>query len=229
MASSQSKVSILLNLVAARESTTFMQQPPERFESRREKPAETNDDATAVANGIPVISALVVEPTPNDAASMVGALIACRFRVSVADTFPKARMHLYAQPPAALVTAIRLAEYNGLHLVRRAKWIRPEMAAIVVSRVADSVLSVEAEEMGATFVLKPVPPRELRAALFRTICRRALPAELAEPMRPPFERRNDERRIAEGTRLMERRCCERRRDLPALFRSVSANPQSPPD
>lgn len=199
-----------------------MPHPSERFDPQcLLQLASTIENDTPSTGPVPIVSALVVEPVPQDAASIVEMLTACRFRVAVADTFSKARRHLSAHPPAALLTEVRLAAYNGLHLVLRGKSVRPDMAAIVLSRVADPVLEAEAVAMGATFVLKPVHQRELRAAVFRTLCTRFHSRRVSVAMRPPFERRNDERRAALQTQTLERRRAERRRDLVTVLRSLN--------
>jgi hypothetical protein len=70
---------------------------------------------------------------------------------------------------------------------------------------------MEAEAMGATFIVKPTSPEDIAAAILRTVLRdRAL---AAPPIRPPFERRRIERRVhpPNGT-MPERRRADRRTD-----------------
>jgi len=63
-----------------------------------------------------VISLLLVDPDVTAAAALVGSLPAS-VDLDVRADFPPARARLHAQPPRLLVTALRLREYNGLHLV----------------------------------------------------------------------------------------------------------------
>ena len=95
------------------------------------------------------------------------------------------------------------------------------MAAIIRTQIADPLLQLEAERMGATFVLKTTPPDEFRAAVARTLLRRT---DSFEPIRPPFERRRLERRRAETAHasLSERRVGERRVDIAKIIREGRA-------
>lgn len=166
------------------------------------------------------LSALVVERTLQEALSLAALLTASHFHVTVAETFPKAKASLGAHAPALLITEVRLAEYNGLHLVLRAKSVAPAMAAVVLSGVADRVLQADAELLGATFVVKPVSQAELTAAVFRTIFNSRRGDR--EPVRAPFERRQGERRAAARAVSPERRSIDRRRDLDTLIRVAAS-------
>jgi DNA-binding response OmpR family regulator len=153
-------------------------------------------------------SALIVEPSTPDAVFLVATLAELGFRVTVADKFKDAKDNLRI-PPALLVTEIRLGEYNGLHLVLRGKSAKPDLPAIVTSRMADSVLQAEAEHMGATFLQKPASAEELRASVWRTILRGT---DSPGPIRAPFERRRSERRSVAVVGQPDRRRHERRRE-----------------
>jgi DNA-binding NtrC family response regulator len=141
------------------------------------------------------------------------------FQVTVSDNFRDARGRLTAAP-ALLVTELRLGEYNGLHLVFRAKSIRSDIAAMIRTQIADPLLQLEAERMGATFVLKTTTPEEFRAAVARTLLRRA---DSFEPIRPPFERRHRERRAQlPSPNMPERRHAERRVEVSKIIREGRA-------
>jgi two-component system response regulator RegA len=181
----------------------------------------TRADIAVVSRTLSAASALVVERTLPDALSVVSVLSTRGFHVTVAETFAKANHHLSGHPPTVLVTEIRLGEYNGLQLVLRGKSLRPEMAAVVLSTVPDPVLQHDAEAMGATFVLKPVDDRELAAAVFRTIFQVTHGGVALTPIRPPYERRREDRRQQVATLVTpDRRQRERRRDLPTLLNLV---------
>jgi DNA-binding response OmpR family regulator len=164
----------------------------------------------------PPATALVVEPSVAETLLVVSSLSDLGFQVTVSDNFRDARARLMAAP-ALLVTELRLGEYNGLHLVFRARSIRSDMAAIIRTQIADPLLQLEAERMGATFVLKTTSPAEFHAALARTLMRRT---DSFEPIRPPFERRHRERRAAHTTpeNMPERRARERRVDISKIIR-----------
>jgi DNA-binding response OmpR family regulator len=157
-------------------------------------------------------TALVVEPSAPDALALVSVITRCGFDVTVAGTFGRAKEHLGTHVPDLLVTAVRLAEYNGLHLVLRATAVRMTMAALVVSDCADPVLQAEADAMGATFVIKPVSESELSAAVFRTLGAR-LNGSAPSVIRPPFERRLAQRRSVTTPVETDRRAVERRQGL----------------
>jgi DNA-binding NtrC family response regulator len=165
-------------------------------------------------------TALVVEPSVADTLFLVSSLSDLGFHVTVSDNFRDARAHLTSSP-ALLVTELRLAEYNGLHLVFRAKSIRSGIAAVIRTQIADPLLQLEAERMGATFVLKTTSPEEFRAAVSRTLMRRM---DSFEPIRPPFERRHADRRVARAAsdNTPERRVAERRVDISKVIREGPA-------
>src|SRR5690242_13904673 len=117
------------------------------------------------------ISALVVEPNELDLIALVSALTGAGFRVSATDNYPDARNLLASDPPLLLVTEVRLGAYNGLQLALRARTAGPRVTVIVMSGYADTVLQRDAERAGATFALKPIDPRELLAAVYRTAMR----------------------------------------------------------
>lgn len=106
------------------------------------------------------------------------------FQVTLATSFADAKQLLREWQPSLIVAAVQLGEFNGLGLVLRAKATNPEVRAVVLSRVADTVLQADAEALGATFVSLPIEHRELRAAIIRTIFQPAV-----TPIRAPFERR----------------------------------------
>ena len=160
-------------------------------------------------------SVLVVEPSPADAVELVSALAELGLPVTVSDSFTDAKTQLLAQP-RLLVTELRLGEYNGLHLVVHGTAARMDMAAIVMSRIDDPVLTAETERLGATFVQKNVSGDELRAAICRTLFRTS-----PEPIRAPFERRKTRRRADEQRHEPERRIEERRRELAELIQRLA--------
>jgi CheY-like chemotaxis protein len=162
----------------------------------------------------PPASALIVDPALSDVLFLVAIVSSLGFHVTVADTFADGLERLRLQP-ALLIAEIRLGEYNGLHLVLRGKSAKPNLAAIVTSTVPDPVLQLEAEQLGATFVLKPIAEEELRAAIVRTMFRAAESG--AGSIRRPFERRKAERRTpGAAPYASERRVRDRRKDRFAL-------------
>jgi DNA-binding NtrC family response regulator len=182
------------------------------------------DDAVRTRAGWSALpfSALVVEPDEADREFIASTLTAARFNVTAANNFSDAKTLLVAHPPMVLVTEIRLDAHNGLQLALRGLSMRPHMMLVVTSAFMDPVLQHEAERFGATFVPKPVAASELVAAVYRTALRQPNPDGTLEPIRAPFERRQDERRHGERRRYAavsrkERRQVDRRRGIAGLL------------
>jgi hypothetical protein len=115
-----------------------------------------------------------------------------------------------------LVTELRLGAYNGLQLALRGRQLQPQMAILVTSTMVDAVLHREAELLGATIVLKPLDARESLAAALRTALRPVRSDGTFDPIRPPFERREAERRLSPTDLFMpNRRHGERRKGVPS--------------
>ena len=68
-----------------------------------------------------------------------------------------------------LVAHVQLREYNGLHLVLRAKTRHPDAVMVVLSNTSDRVLLREAEALGADFVVDSSSHSEFIAALRRLV------------------------------------------------------------
>ena len=163
------------------------------------------------------LSALVVGFNSHDLLVAVETLSAAGFLVSPVDRFETAKGRLSYNPPSILITAVKLGEFNGLHLVLEARAAGP-VAAIVTSDVADRVLERDAEQLGATFLVQPVSGRELLAAVVRTVFRCMHdPA----PIRAPFERRQSQRRIMQTAAGPDRRNGDRRRERFTLIKLKS--------
>ena len=181
---------------------------------------QANGSQSQLIQPFPVNSALIVEPVLADAVAVVSTLTARRFHVTLAETVARAKERLTIRPPELLVADIKLGEYNGLHLVLRAKSLRSDTAAIVTSDTDDPVLQADAEALGATFLLKPIVDAELAAAVFRTIFQ-AKQGGRGEPLRPLFERRVVQRRAEVIPMTADRRRSDRRRSLEGLLRAVA--------
>ena len=168
-------------------------------------------------------TALVVEPNDSDMVFITSALTAAGFTVTGTNNFKDARALLVEAPPGSLITEIRLGAYNGLQLAFLGKWTKPHMTIVLTSAYPDPVLQRDAERMGATFVLKPARAQELVAAVYRTALRRPNPDGTFEPIRPPFERRQANRRQPplSGFVEVERRRDERRSAVPSPVRRLS--------
>lgn len=86
------------------------------------------------------------------------------FSVDAVATFEAARPRLTATGPDALVSAVQLGEFNGLHLAILGRECRHTLVAIVIGP-ADSVLAKEAEHHGATYLIEPISEEALMTRL----------------------------------------------------------------
>jgi len=168
------------------------------------------------------LSALVVEPNELDMIRVVSALSGAGFTVTATDNYHEARNRLAAAPPLVLITEIRLGAYNGLQLALRAEAAGRRTAVVVTSAFPDPVLQRDADRVGATFALKPLTEAALLAAVYRTAMRQPDASGGLEHIRPPFERRSRERRMASSPVASERRSADRRRDITSLLLRAAA-------
>ena len=168
------------------------------------------------------LSALVVEPNELDMIRVVSALSGAGFTVTATDNYQEARNRLATAPPLVLVTEIRLGAFNGLQLALRAEGAGRRTAVVVTSAFPDPVLQRDAEHARATFALKPLTEAALLAAVYRTATRRPDANGALEPIRPPFERRSGERRMASSPVESERRSADRREVISSVLLRAAA-------
>jgi DNA-binding response OmpR family regulator len=83
------------------------------------------------------------------------------YGVIVAHTVHAAGELLKTQSPDLLISEIRLGPFNGLHVLIRHQTTHPRMRAIFLDRVYDSVLALEAQRLGATYLSTPVEGTQL--------------------------------------------------------------------
>ena len=177
-------------------------------------------DVSALRSPFLTSTALVVEPNGSDMELIKSALISAGFTVIGVDNFRDGGALLIEAPPSMLVTEIRLGAYNGLQLAYRGKSVWPPMTIMLTSAYRDPVLQRDIERMGATFVLKPVSTQDFVAAVYRTALRQPNSQGAFEPVQPPFERRQTERRQSpvNGSLDTDRRRTERRHEVPLVAR-----------
>jgi len=78
------------------------------------------------------------------------------YQVTLVSTFWEANQVFERLSPDILITEVRLAAFNGLHLITRWKSVYPKLVAIVHTAFPDSLLEKETRNMGADFMLKGV-------------------------------------------------------------------------
>lgn len=90
---------------------------------------------------------LVVSPTPSIAHALASSARRAGYTPVLVRSFSEGKRHLAGGIPHLLVTELKLAEYNGLHLALRAGTVG--IPSIVV---ADASFEQEIEQFGATWV-----------------------------------------------------------------------------
>ena len=78
------------------------------------------------------------------------------YQVVAESDFAGARRSLRTHRLTALLTDVRLGEYNGIQLALLARELHPSIKVVVFSGFDDPVLREEAERVGAPFMVKPV-------------------------------------------------------------------------
>jgi ActR/RegA family two-component response regulator len=170
------------------------------------------------------ILALIVEPDVVHRVFLVSTLTSVGLDVTATDSFSRARALLVADPPAVLVTEIRLGSDNGLHLALLGRLRRPHMTVVVTSRFYDRFLRRNAEALGAAFVRKPTTAGGLFEALYRAALHEPNADATSGSTQPPPEWRPAKPRptSAAGLDVQERRDRKRRREI-ATFLLLEAS------
>lgn len=83
--------------------------------------------------------------------------------VVVCNDFEQGRSELKRSLPDALLTDIRLGQYNGLQLAFLYRSLSPEGIVVAVSGHDDPVIRREIASLGAEFLTKPVSLESLKA------------------------------------------------------------------
>jgi DNA-binding response OmpR family regulator len=89
--------------------------------------------------------------------------------VTVCTGFEEARDYLKTSCPDALLTDIRVGQYNGLQLALLFRAICPNGRIVVVTGHDDSVLKNEVRAMNAEYLVKPVSLAQLRSLFGSTL------------------------------------------------------------
>lgn len=106
---------------------------------------------------------LVVDGNTDGLASLVEPLRNAGYRAVGTDSFETARRLLHTQWCDLLITDLRLAAYNGLHLVFHSRVLNPAATAIVLTAIPDVSSEIEARRLGAHYMARPVDPESLLA------------------------------------------------------------------
>lgn len=104
---------------------------------------------------------LLVDDDPSLLDALERAFAEADEDVAAYGSFEEARRALQNTTFDALVTDVRLGEFNGLQLAVIARDTYPDIRVIVFSGYDDPVLRTEAEHVGATYLVKPVAGAKL--------------------------------------------------------------------
>jgi DNA-binding NtrC family response regulator len=109
---------------------------------------------------------LILEDDPDVARVYEAALKEDGNAVTVCRTFEQAREHLRHEQPDAVVTDVRVGEYNGLQLALLFRRASPDGRVVVVTGFDDAVLRRDVGAMQGEFLLKPVRVAQLKNAVY---------------------------------------------------------------
>ncbi len=125
-----------------------------------------------------------------------------------ATSFDDAKHALMIHEPGVLISALRLAAFNGLHLVHLGRLSNPDLEAIILSTDRDVALHDEIHLVGATLLIEPLHVPTLLALLQHRLVTVAGPDSTVTVR---VERRQGERRHPSSIgHTPERRIADRR-------------------
>lgn len=101
-----------------------------------------------------------------------------------ASTFAEARHRLASRSPDLVIADQRLGEYNGLHVILRARAKHPDLSAIVTTCALDRGLEADATSLGVECVLKPKDATEWLAPVADVLAHRRVGRSSSIPRRP---------------------------------------------
>jgi DNA-binding response OmpR family regulator len=123
---------------------------------------------------------LLVDPSAAATAVAEQALVGAGYRAAAVSTFDQALRQVALDCPDVLITAIRLAAFNGLHLVIRLRVDHADLPVIVTGHMTD--FTSDAGRYGARFIQTPLDPTLLLASVAEALQGR-------QPFDPNSERR----------------------------------------
>jgi len=141
---------------------------------------------------------LLVDPCAATTAAVEHAIVGAGYRAAAVTTFDQALRQVALDRPDVLISGIRLAAFNGLHLLIRMRAEHGDLPVIVTGHMSD--FTTDAARYGARFVQTPIDSDVLLQHV----------GELLDG-RPPLDPKSD-------------RCWPRRPAvLPATVRNTSAH------
>ena len=101
---------------------------------------------------------LIVDCDSAAAAATAQLLTGAGYLLDVSDSFEDAIRQVARRCPDLLVTAVRLGQFNGFHLVIRCRSQHPSLPIVMTGDPSEAGLSGEAEQYGVRFVDKATEP-----------------------------------------------------------------------
>src|SRR3954466_3071966 len=97
---------------------------------------------------------LLVDPCAATTAAAEHALVGAGYRAAAVTTFDQAVRQVALDRPDVLISAIRLAAFNGLHLLIRIRAEHADLPVIVTGHITD--FTTDAARFGARFLPPPI-------------------------------------------------------------------------
>jgi DNA-binding NtrC family response regulator len=116
-----------------------------------------------------MLEILVVVTDGVERRRIVRVLETAGYNVSGASSFDEARQVLTWMSPDLVMADERLGAYNGLQVLLRARSENPWVAAVVLTRLPDRALDVEAKRLDVQCVVKPIDAGNWPAVVSRTL------------------------------------------------------------
>jgi DNA-binding response OmpR family regulator len=102
---------------------------------------------------------LLVDPCAATTAAAEYALAGAGYRAAAVTTFDQALRQVALDRPDVVISAIRLAAFNGLHLLIRMRVEHADLPVIVTGHITD--FTTDAARYGARFLQTPIDPELL--------------------------------------------------------------------
>lgn len=166
---------------------------------RQSKPSESLTDGEKV---------LIVDSDIRSVHELAQALRQEGYVTFEATSFADAKRLWLSESPRVLVADICLGQFNGLQLLMQAREEMPDINAVITCAFPDVVLEAEARRFGGVFLVKPLDPHQILAAIGAPASRR--PAGISSFT--PDRRRGERRQAANPQFVPDRRVQDRRSD-----------------
>jgi DNA-binding NtrC family response regulator len=153
-------------------------------------------------------SVLAVHTDGRRLINLARMLEAAGYRVMAAHGFPEARAALGLRPDA-VVTALQLGDFNGLHLVINGRALDPGLVAVVIDAGYDAGREADATSLDTAYLVEPVRPGPALALLSELIGASTRGMSIRPSSQQYRERRVGDRRRCEVFNFVPER---RRRD-----------------